>query len=98
MDQESSTCSSVVDNHTNEEYEVAHQLARLSLSESSNCSGIKFYNEEDESIRYTTFIDERQMPDIMRVIQKELSEPYSIYTYRYFIHNWPDLCYLVRET
>ncbi|KAF4526204.1 hypothetical protein B566_EDAN001888 [Ephemera danica] len=34
------------------------------------------------------------MPDIMRLIQKDLSEPYSIYTYRYFIHNWPKLCYL----
>nr|CAG4642552.1 EOG090X07BN [Evadne anonyx] len=34
------------------------------------------------------------MPDIMRLIQKDLSEPYSIYTYRYFIHNWPMLCFL----
>ena len=39
--------------------------------------------------------DESQMPDIMRVITKELSEPYSIYTYRFFIHNWPELCLLV---
>merc|ERR1712137_582479 len=37
---------------------------------------------------------ELQMPDIMRLIQKDLSEPYSIYTYRYFIHNWPMLCFL----
>nr|CAG4638487.1 EOG090X07BN [Cyclestheria hislopi] len=37
---------------------------------------------------------EDQMPDIMRLIQKDLSEPYSIYTYRYFIHNWPKLCFL----
>ncbi|ELK27285.1 PREDICTED: N-alpha-acetyltransferase 30 [Myotis davidii] len=34
------------------------------------------------------------MPDIMRLITKDLSEPYSIYTYRYFIHNWPQLCFL----
>ncbi|KAH8286654.1 hypothetical protein KR018_004671 [Drosophila ironensis] len=32
--------------------------------------------------------------DIMRLIQAELSEPYSIYTYRYFIYNWPKLCFL----
>ncbi|XP_022083104.1 uncharacterized protein LOC110975182 isoform X1 [Acanthaster planci] len=37
---------------------------------------------------------ELQMPDIMRLITKDLSEPYSIYTYRYFIHNWPQLCFL----
>jgi len=30
----------------------------------------------------------------MKLIQKDLSEPYSIYTYRYFIHNWPKLCFL----
>lgn len=42
-----------------------------------------------------TYRDETQMPAIMEVITKELSEPYSIYTYRYFIHNWPELCLLV---
>ncbi|KAA0202249.1 hypothetical protein HAZT_HAZT007915 [Hyalella azteca] len=34
------------------------------------------------------------MAAIMALIQKDLSEPYSIYTYRYFIHNWPHLCFL----
>ncbi|XP_076326077.1 N-alpha-acetyltransferase 30-like [Tachypleus tridentatus] len=37
---------------------------------------------------------EKQMPNIIQLIQKDLSEPYSIYTYRYFIHNWPKLCFL----
>jgi len=45
-------------------------------------------------ISYIQYKDETQMPLIMRLIQKDLSEPYSIYTYRYFIHNWPHLCYL----
>ncbi|KAL4422100.1 hypothetical protein ABPG77_001568 [Micractinium sp. CCAP 211/92] len=31
----------------------------------------------------------------MRLIDNELSEPYSIFTYRYFLHNWPHLCFLV---
>ena len=39
--------------------------------------------------------NENQMPPIMHLITKDLSEPYSIYTYRYFIHNWPKLCFLV---
>ena len=34
------------------------------------------------------------MLDIVAMIEKDLSEPYSIFTYRYFIHNWPDLCFL----
>ena len=46
-------------------------------------------------IEYVVYKSELQMPDIMRLITKDLSEPYSIYTYRYFIHNWPKLCFLV---
>lgn len=45
-------------------------------------------------VTYLSYSDETQMPLIMRLIQKDLSEPYSIYTYRYFIHNWPNLCFL----
>merc|ERR1719414_1201997 len=45
-------------------------------------------------IAYIQYSDETQMSLIMRLIQKDLSEPYSIYTYRYFIHNWPNLCFL----
>ncbi|CAH1371311.1 unnamed protein product [Tenebrio molitor] len=45
-------------------------------------------------IKYVQYESELQMPMIMKIIQKDLSEPYSIYTYRYFIHNWPKLCFL----
>ena len=31
---------------------------------------------------------------IIDLIALDLSEPYSIFTYRYFINNWPQLCYL----
>ncbi|KZC13641.1 N-alpha-acetyltransferase 30 [Dufourea novaeangliae] len=48
----------------------------------------------DDNIQYISYTSELQMPDIMHLIQKDLSEPYSIYTYRYFIHNWPKLCFL----
>lgn len=50
--------------------------------------------KDKTSITYIQYSDETQMPLIMRLIQKDLSEPYSIYTYRYFIHNWPNLCFL----
>lgn len=48
-------------------------------------------------VTFKEYENELQMPDIMRVIQRELSEPYSIYTYRYFIHNWPKLCFLAMD-
>lgn len=47
-----------------------------------------------DDINIISYESELQMPEIMRLIQKDLSEPYSIYTYRYFIHNWPKLCFL----
>jgi len=30
----------------------------------------------------------------MDLIDNELSEPYSIFTYRYFLRNWPFLCFM----
>ncbi|XP_038075256.1 uncharacterized protein LOC119743019 [Patiria miniata] len=49
---------------------------------------------DDHPVTLMPYKSEVQMPDIMRLITKDLSEPYSIYTYRYFIHNWPQLCFL----
>ncbi|CAE7206800.1 RBSK [Symbiodinium pilosum] len=37
------------------------------------------------------------MPGIVSLIDKDLSEPYSVFTYRYFINNWPDLCYMTMQ-
>jgi peptide alpha-N-acetyltransferase len=51
----------------------------------------------NSDILYKGYESELQMPDIMRLIQKDLSEPYSVYTYRYFIHNWPKLCFLAMQ-
>nr|AEE62100.1 unknown [Dendroctonus ponderosae] len=50
--------------------------------------------ENHEKIDFDPYDSELQMPMIMKIIQKDLSEPYSIYTYRYFIHNCPKLCFL----
>ncbi|NXA49448.1 NAA30 acetyltransferase, partial [Nothocercus julius] len=73
-------------------------LQLLSESLAAACSlkgsGTDSQPEEDLTIRYVRYESELQMPDIMRLITKDLSEPYSIYTYRYFIHNWPQLCFL----
>lgn len=66
------------------------ELARLDLG-ASPCRA----EEDNHGIRYVRYESELQMPWIMRLITKDLSEPYSIYTYRYFIHNWPQLCFLV---
>lgn len=68
-----------------EEPPLEDQIAKLSV-----CT------QDHSPITYVRYESELQMPDIIRLITKDLSEPYSIYTYRYFIHNWPQLCFLVR--
>jgi hypothetical protein len=50
---------------------------------------------EKPEIKYHEFSSELQLPDIIQLIENDLSEPYTVYTYRYFIHNWPNLCFLV---
>ena len=44
-----------------------------------------------EDIDFTRFKDENQLDDIIKLISNDLSEPYSIYVYRYFIHQWFDI-------
>lgn len=66
--------------------------------ESTVSQSVEQENKPSETlpkIDYVQYESELQMPMIMKIIQKDLSEPYSIYTYRYFIHNWPKLCFLV---
>ncbi len=48
-------------------------------------------------IVYRTYEGERDLELLMGLVNRELSEPYSIFTYRYFIYNWPGLCFLAME-
>ena len=68
---------------------IEEKLGELSIANNST---------DETRVSYVNYESELQMQDIMSLIQKDLSEPYSIYTYRYFIHNWPHLCFLVRIT
>ncbi|KAI9571844.1 acyl-CoA N-acyltransferase [Boletus coccyginus] len=43
---------------------------------------------------YRQYAGESDLPHIMALVQTELSEPYVIYTYRYFLHQWPQLAFL----
>ena len=48
------------------------------------------------AVEYDTYKGEEELPEIMKLIDKDLSEPYSIYTYRYFVNTWPELTITVR--
>ena len=67
----------------------------ISVNPSTLSGPVKGANISQSDVTYIVYESELNMPDIIRLIQKDLSEPYSIYTYRYFIHNWPHLCFMV---
>lgn len=39
-------------------------------------------------VMYRQYVGESDLPQIMALVQNELSEPYVIYTFRYFLHQW----------
>jgi len=45
-------------------------------------------------IPYCPADEDIHLPAVQSLISGDLSEPYSIYCYRYFLHQWPDLCFL----
>ncbi|KAI8961872.1 acyl-CoA N-acyltransferase [Daldinia sp. FL1419] len=45
-------------------------------------------------IQYEHALEEQYLPAIRALISKDLSEPYSIYVYRYFLYQWAHLCYM----
>lgn len=64
--------------------------------EEGSVKGVEELGDDGPSgVTFVPYESELQLPHIMRLMKADLSEPYSIYTYRYFIHNWPNLCFLV---
>ncbi|WVW81310.1 hypothetical protein I302_103301 [Kwoniella bestiolae CBS 10118] len=53
-------------------------------------------DERGDELFYRTFRDEESdLPGMMRLVEQELSEPYNVYTFRYFLIDWPHLAFLV---
>ena len=50
---------------------------------------------ELQYIRYEHELEAQYLPAIRALISKDLSEPYSIYVYRYFLCQWGHLCFMV---
>ena len=47
-------------------------------------------------VQYQSSMEPEYVPKIRQLISNDLSEPYSIYVYRYFLYQWGDLCFMVR--
>jgi hypothetical protein len=51
-------------------------------------------------LRYVQYHSSKEaefLSAIRQLISTDLSEPYSIYVYRYFLYEWGDLCFMVRN-
>lgn len=44
--------------------------------------------------QYSLDKENEYLPQIRELIAKDLSEPYSIYVYRYFLYQWSELCFM----
>ncbi|PBP26075.1 L-A virus GAG protein N-acetyltransferase [Diplocarpon rosae] len=45
-------------------------------------------------IQYEHALERKYLPSIQAIISKDLSEPYSIYVYRFFLYQWGHLCFM----
>ena len=54
-------------------------------------SGIKY-------VQYSLDLEPVYLPQIRELISNDLSEPYSIYVYRYFLYQWAELCFMALDT
>ena len=53
------------------------------------------YWDSERGIAYYSYSSEaHQLPLLTRLIEADLSEPYSVFTYRYFLNFWPGLCWM----
>lgn len=110
MNGSQSPCIKSASNQTSTENEESTELSEIShhhhpveVNPSPKCPELEIVEvlrdlpdktTETFQLTYKVYESELELPSIMKLIQKDLSEPYSIYTYRYFIHNWGHLCYL----
>lgn len=66
---------------------VAHPLTE---------EGVESQVSAEGNVWYAPYGDEsRDLPAIIDLVQEELSEPYNVYTFRYFLDDW-SVCYQFR--
>ena len=48
-------------------------------------------------VQYHSSKETTYLNAIRQLISGDLSEPYSVYVYKYFLYQWGDLCFMVTE-
>jgi len=86
-----------VKGESNDPNDVVARLAQLNLQPLPEGPRTRLRVPGPHGLVYEGYDTELQLPLMQRLIEKDLSEPYSIFTYRYFLNNWPDLCFLAMK-
>ena len=77
---------------------AAEILSRLKVSAGGGTDPNNSNTTHDDvsipGIKFVNYQDEDQLDAVMRLVSSDLSEPYSIFTYRYFLMRFPELCIL----
>ncbi|BHF61176.1 N-alpha-acetyltransferase 30 [Sparganum proliferum] len=77
--------------------QLVNQLSILRIDDDllgGGSSKKPLFVDTENNITFRQYESENDLQSIIPLISKDLSEPYSLYTYRYFIYNWPKLCLL----
>ena len=65
------------------------------MSKNMNVTQDDNVSRDLQYIQYEHGLEAQYLPSIRALISKDLSEPYSIYVYRYFLCQWSQLCFMV---
>jgi len=79
-----------------DETQLTDGVGGLELSKAQKKNRRRKKKNKGADVVYEVYSSEAQIEDVMRLVDNELSEPYSIFTYRFFLHQWPDLTYIAR--
>lgn len=78
---------------------VQHTKALMSGNNPSATAEPTLPAKKPPNLHYVSYGSEKEspfLPAIRQLISNDLSEPYSIYVYRYFLYQWGHLCFMVR--
>jgi len=69
----------------------ADRVHRIDMSEAAVLSA----PSELHYVQYHSDKETAHLSAIRQLISGDLSEPYSIYVYKYFLYQWGELCFMV---
>ena len=73
---------------------LEQKLCDKENSNKNNPDGCSGGDDDDAMITFVDYHDESQLKYVDQLVACDLSEPYSVFTYRYFLHRFPNLCIL----